>query len=78
MIRTFHRGEHCPPHFHATYGGKTIRVEIETMAFMDPERLSPRVLGLIVEWASRHRADLMENWRLAVERKPLKKIEPLE
>ena len=74
----FHRGEHGPPHFHATYSGKTIRVEIETLTSMDPVSLSPRVLGLIVEWASRHRPELLENWRLAMERKPLKRIEPLD
>lgn len=75
----FHRGEHGPPHFHATYGGKTIRIEIETLSPMDPgSGFSPRVLGLIVEWASRHRQEWLANWRLAAQRKPLRKIEPLE
>ncbi len=78
VIRMFHRGEHGPPHFHATYAGKTIRIEIETLTPMDPMCLSPRVLGLIVEWASRHRNELMENWGLATKKKPLKKIEPLD
>jgi len=78
VIRMFHRGEHGPPHFHATYGGKPIRIEIETLTSMDPMCHSPRVLGLIVEWASRHQAELMENWRLAMERRPLNRIEPLD
>jgi len=75
----FHRGEHGPAHFHATYGGKTIRIEIETLSPMDQAAgFSPRVLGLIMEWASLHREELLANWRLATERKPLKKIEPLD
>lgn len=46
---------------------------------MDPgSGFSPRVLGLIVEWASRHRQELLANWRLAAQRKPLRKIDPLE
>ena len=44
IIRMFHRGEHGPAHFHATYGGKTIRIEIETLSPMDQAAgFSPRV-----------------------------------
>ncbi len=40
--------------------------------------LTPRVLGLVTEWAVRHRAELAENWRLAREHAPLRRITPLE
>lgn len=40
--------------------------------------LSPRVLGLVIEWAAQHRAELAENWDLAVRRQPLNPISPLE
>jgi hypothetical protein len=39
--------------------------------------LSQKVLALALEWAFAHRAELMLNWNLAVEKKPLNKIEPL-
>ena len=29
--------------------------------------LSPRVLGLVVEWASAHQVELMEDWDLVVQ-----------
>jgi len=41
-------------------------------------RLSPRVMGLVVEWALLHRDELLEDWRLARESAPLKRIAPLE
>jgi hypothetical protein len=40
--------------------------------------LPPRVLGLVVEWAARHRAELLENWEAIEDRRPLCKIEPLD
>jgi hypothetical protein len=41
-------------------------------------RLPPRVLGLVVEWATIHQVDLMENWRLARGLAPLNRITPLD
>ncbi|MBW2475558.1 MAG: DUF4160 domain-containing protein, partial [Deltaproteobacteria bacterium] len=41
-------------------------------------RLPPRVLGLVQEWREYHRAELAEDWKLARERKALKRIDPLE
>lgn len=40
--------------------------------------LSPRALGLVVEWASGHRQELLEDWHLARKQQPLKPIAPLE
>jgi len=39
--------------------------------------LPKRVISLVLEWAFEHRNELMENWSLAEEKKPLNKIEPL-
>jgi hypothetical protein len=33
---------------------------------------------LVLEWLDEHREELMEDWTLAEERKPLKQIQPLE
>ena len=68
--------EHPPPHFHVWYSGQEGSVDIRTLRLTEGH-LSPRVLGLVLEWASIHQADLMANWALAQRRLPLNKISPL-
>lgn len=41
-------------------------------------RLPPRVVGLVIEWATQHQAELSANWELAVAREPLTPIAPLD
>jgi hypothetical protein len=77
IIITMYYNEHPPPHFHVRYGGQKALVAIETLAILRGQ-LSPRVLGLVIEWAATHQEELMENWRLAREEDPLNKIMPLE
>jgi len=48
---------HNPPHFHARYGGEKVAIEIETFRILEGH-LSPRALGLVIEWASQHRNEL--------------------
>lgn len=69
--------DHVPPHFHARYGGDQAIIAIETLRVLGG-RLSPRVMGLVVEWALQHRDGLLEDWRLTRENAPLKRIAPLE
>lgn len=69
--------EHRPPHFHAKYGEYEIVVKIETGEVMQGYFPS-RALGLVREWHTLHKDELLEDWRLAEFRKPLKKIDPLE
>jgi len=75
VIGMFFR-EHGVPHFHAVYGEHEISVEIET------ERIHgdfpPRALKLVLEWNTLHESELLENWQLAKQRQPLKRIAPLE
>ena len=40
--------------------------------------LSPRVLGMVKEWAALHQQELTEDLELAKKHAPLKKITPLE
>jgi len=68
--------EHNPPHFHARYGGHNAALEIESLRLLDG-KLPPRALGLVVEWASQHREDLMANWEKARNQNQLGKIDPL-
>jgi hypothetical protein len=39
--------------------------------------LPKRALALVLEWASEHRAELMEAWNLCARMQTPKKIEPL-
>ena len=68
--------EHNPPHFHARYGIFNAAVDIISLKVLEGE-LPPRVLGLVIEWASIHKKELLSNWKKARQDKPLKKIEPL-
>jgi hypothetical protein len=69
--------DHPPPHFHVRYGAQKAIIAIETLAIVEG-RLSPRALGLIMEWAAIHRHELREAWNLAERHAPLKPIAPLE
>lgn len=69
--------DHNPPHFHAEYGEAHGQVDIRTLSVFGG-RLPPRVTGLVIEWATLHQHDLMENWERARAQKALRKIDPLE
>ncbi len=69
--------DHAPPHFHARYGSHKIEIEIASLRILAGE-LPPRVLGLLMEWAAQHRAELQEDWDLARQNAVLKRIAPLE
>lgn len=70
-------GDHNPPHFHARYGAEKVAIEIETLRILEGH-LPPRALGLVIEWASQHKNELMQNWELAKNNHAPKKIEPLK
>ena len=69
--------DHGVPHFHVRYGGETASIAIETLALIEG-RVPARVLGLVVEWAALHRAELMANWEHARRAEQLVPIAPLE
>lgn len=77
IIITMYFNEHNPPHFHARYGEYKVEITIETLSVI-AGRLPPRALGLVMEWATLHRSELMEDWELARRQADLKKIAPLE
>ena len=52
--------DHAPPHFHAIYGEHEAVIEIASVKLMDGE-LPRRALKLVIEWAKKHRSELMEN-----------------
>jgi len=77
IIITINYNDHTPPHFHVRYGGQRAIVGVQTLTVLQG-RLSPRVLGLVMEWAALHQAELMSNWDLARQQAPLQSIQPLE
>ena len=76
VVAMFYR-EHAPPHFHARYRDLEIRVDIRTGEILTGG-FPPRARRLVLEWLELHREELMEDWELAQDRKPLKPIDPLE
>ncbi len=68
--------EHQPPHFHAIYGDEEALVSTDTLSVI-AGKLSPRAMGLVVEWASMHRDELHRAWSQAMNQQPLGRIEPL-
>ena len=75
VIAIYYR-EHPPPHFHAKYGSETGVFSISDLKLIEG-RLPKRAISLVLEWAFEHRDELMEDWELAMARKPLRKIPPL-
>jgi len=69
--------DHSPPHFHVRYGEQKAIIAIEALTVLQG-RLSPRALGLVKEWASLYKHQLMDDWKLAERHEPLKPIKPLE
>lgn len=72
-------GDHAPPHFHAEYAEFATQISIVDFGIIEGY-LPPKALGLVVEWASIHREELMENWESLSKdgTGTIKKIEPLK
>jgi hypothetical protein len=76
IIIAMYYHDHPPPHCHAIYGEHEATIAIETGQVAG--FLPARVLGLVQEWRAVHQAELAAAWELAVARKPLPNIAPLE
>jgi hypothetical protein len=55
--------EHGVAHFHADYGSDSVTIAIDTLGVLAGS-LPPRALGMVLEWATLHRAELHEDWTL--------------
>jgi hypothetical protein len=69
--------DHAPPHFHAYYGKDAVVIDIQTLSVREGH-IPRRALAMVLEWAGQHRAELLEDWRLADAHLPLIKVDPLE
>lgn len=68
--------DHHPSHFHAEYGEYHVSVEIESGIIAG--RFPRRAMVVLMEWYVLHKDELREDWELAAEHQPLKRIAPLE
>lgn len=69
--------DHPPAHFHADYAEHSAVYSIDTLELMKGS-LPGRAHAMVVEWASLHREELLENWRKARNGQELNPIDPLK
>ncbi len=68
--------DHLPAHFHAEYN--EFEAQIRIMDFgIEKGYLPPKALSLVIEWASLHKKELMDNWEMK-SLGNLRKIDPLK
>ena len=77
IVITIYWKEHGIPHFHAKYGGSRASFSIEDIRLLEG-KLPPRVMALVVEWAIKNQDELLADWYLAMAKKPLNPIKPLD
>ncbi|WP_162416365.1 DUF4160 domain-containing protein [Cyclobacterium roseum] len=76
VIRMYYQ-DHNPPHFHAEYQGMKAEYDIITLKIL-AGKLPKRAHSMVLEWSSKHRDELMNNWEKAIVPVALDKIKPLD
>jgi len=76
IVIYLHWRDHAPPHFHARYQDQEIAVDIETGNVTG--QMIPKAVALIQEWRELHKTELLVDWSLAEQKRPLERIPPLE
>ncbi len=69
-------GDHPPPHFHAMYAEYETLIDLRDLRILAGS-LPRRAMAFVLEWASEHRDELMENWDRCQRMQQPKKIAPL-
>lgn len=73
---TMYYSDHNPPHFHAEYAGMEVVIDIQKVAVIKGS-LPSRQLKFVLAWCEIHKDELMQNWELSKDEKPLNRINPL-
>ena len=73
---TMFYSDHNPPHFHAEYAGFKCLVDVQSGVVLRGS-LPARQLKLVLAWNELHRDELMQNWELARDARPLNPVQPL-
>ena len=68
--------DHMSPHFHVEYGEYKALVDIDEIRVIRGQ-LPNKQMKIVLAWCVIHQEELVENWKLAKDNKPLKKINPL-
>lgn len=76
IVIRMYLADHNPPHFHASYNDFEAQFSIDPLEMLGG-KLPHRIHGLVIEWASLHQKELMENWNKLQDELPVKKIKPL-
>ena len=76
VIKMYYQ-DHNPPHFHAEYQEFKAKYDIKTLGIL-AGKLPKRANSLVLEWASKHRKELLEDWQLSTIPDKLNKITPLK
>lgn len=76
IVIAMYYNDHSPSHFHVRYGAEKAIVSIEQLTVLEG-RLSPRVRGLVIEWAALHQEELRLDWERARRMEALQEIAPL-
>jgi hypothetical protein len=69
--------DHNPPHFHAEYSGDVALFDIRNLSLFSGH-LPPRVKGFVIEWATIHQQEPIEDSERAQTQQVLLSIAPLE
>ena len=75
IIRMFY-DDHDPPHFHVVYGNDFAKIGIADLTVLKGW-LPPTATGMIMEWATLHKQELLDEWDAIRRDMPLFPIEPL-
>lgn len=67
--------DHNPPHFHVKYNEFECFISINDIQIIDWD-LPIKVKKLVLAWTEMYKDELIENWNLAIQEKPLKPILP--
>lgn len=73
---TMNWNEHNPPHFHVQYGEYNASIRIMD-GVVDRGYLPNKQLRLVLAWCVIHEDELMQNWELSRDGKPMNEIAPL-
>jgi Domain of unknown function (DUF4160) len=60
IVITMYYNDHPPPHFHVRYNQQKAIIDLKNLSILEG-KLSPKVLGLVIEWAALHQTELLEN-----------------
>lgn len=69
--------DHAPPHFHALYAEHEALIDLRDLRIMRGS-LPRRAMALVLEWATEHRDELIEDWNLCSKMQTPKPIDPLK